>query len=286
MASQAATDSIEGGKPSKATVTAMKQIAAKIGIIDDIAYQTNLLALNAAIKAARAGEHGMGFAVVKRFVNWPSAAGMPPRNQPSGRQQCAAGRTGRRIAGAHGAQHSPHGTVDPGNCHRLGRTVVRCGANQLGGVTGETTQQNASSSEELAATAEELSSQAEQLQQAMTFFKLKPLAHSPTRSTQSQEMRRAGALLVQAGGTKVASQGRLVIWPPCDSPETATMRILLAEDDPLLGDGLQAGLRQMGFQVDWVRDGVAADRELRSQGLRRSRTRPGPAAHGWYGCVG
>ena len=43
------------------------------------------------------------------------------------------------------------------------------------------------------------------------------------------------------------------------------MRILLAEDDPLLGDGLQAGLRQMGFQVDWVRDGVAADRELRSQ---------------------
>lgn len=42
------------------------------------------------------------------------------------------------------------------------------------------------------------------------------------------------------------------------------MRILLAEDDPLLGDGLKAGLRQLGFQVDWVRDGVAADRELRS----------------------
>jgi len=40
------------------------------------------------------------------------------------------------------------------------------------------------------------------------------------------------------------------------------MRILLAEDDPLLGDGLRAGLRQQGFQVDWVRDGVAAEREL------------------------
>lgn len=40
------------------------------------------------------------------------------------------------------------------------------------------------------------------------------------------------------------------------------MRILLAEDDPLLGDGLRAGLRQLGFQVDWVRDGVAAEREL------------------------
>lgn len=43
------------------------------------------------------------------------------------------------------------------------------------------------------------------------------------------------------------------------------MRILLAEDDPLLGDGLRAGLRQAGFQVDWVRDGLAAEAELRAQ---------------------
>jgi len=43
------------------------------------------------------------------------------------------------------------------------------------------------------------------------------------------------------------------------------MRILLVEDDPLLGDGLRAGLRQQGFQVDWVRDGEAAERELRAQ---------------------
>ncbi len=41
------------------------------------------------------------------------------------------------------------------------------------------------------------------------------------------------------------------------------MRILLAEDDAMLGDGLRAGLRQLGFQVDWVRDGLAAERELR-----------------------
>ncbi len=40
------------------------------------------------------------------------------------------------------------------------------------------------------------------------------------------------------------------------------MRILLAEDDAMLGDGLRAGLRQLGFQVDWVRDGMAAEREL------------------------
>lgn len=43
------------------------------------------------------------------------------------------------------------------------------------------------------------------------------------------------------------------------------MRILLVEDDSLLGDGLRAGLRQLGFQVDWVRDGEAAERELRAQ---------------------
>lgn len=43
------------------------------------------------------------------------------------------------------------------------------------------------------------------------------------------------------------------------------MRILLVEDDSLLGDGLRAGLRQLCFQVDWVRDGEAAERELRAQ---------------------
>jgi DNA-binding response OmpR family regulator len=42
------------------------------------------------------------------------------------------------------------------------------------------------------------------------------------------------------------------------------MRILLVEDDPLLGDGLRAGLRQRGFTVDWVRDGIVAERELRA----------------------
>jgi len=43
------------------------------------------------------------------------------------------------------------------------------------------------------------------------------------------------------------------------------VRILLAEDDPLLGDGLRSGLRQLGFRVDWVRDGNAAERELRAE---------------------
>ncbi|MDB6000736.1 MAG: chemotaxis protein, partial [Rhizobacter sp.] len=68
MATKAAGEASEGGEAVRATVSAMKQIAQKIGIIDDIAYQTNLLALNAAIEAARAGVHGKGFAVVAAEV--------------------------------------------------------------------------------------------------------------------------------------------------------------------------------------------------------------------------
>lgn len=43
------------------------------------------------------------------------------------------------------------------------------------------------------------------------------------------------------------------------------MRVLLAEDDETLGSGIKAGLAQHGFQVDWVRDGVAAEREILAQ---------------------
>jgi two-component system OmpR family response regulator/two-component system response regulator QseB len=42
------------------------------------------------------------------------------------------------------------------------------------------------------------------------------------------------------------------------------MRILLVEDDNLLGDGIQAGLGQAGFGVDWVRDGVAGELSLKT----------------------
>ncbi|MBI5900976.1 MAG: MCP four helix bundle domain-containing protein, partial [Rhodocyclales bacterium] len=68
MATKSSSEAEQGGKAVKDTVEAMKSIAGKIGIIDDIAYQTNLLALNAAIEAARAGEHGKGFAVVAAEV--------------------------------------------------------------------------------------------------------------------------------------------------------------------------------------------------------------------------
>src|SRR5439155_13126841 len=63
-----AKDGQESGAAVMETVTAMRAIAEKISIIEEIAYQTNLLALNAAIEAARAGDHGKGFAVVATEV--------------------------------------------------------------------------------------------------------------------------------------------------------------------------------------------------------------------------
>ncbi len=42
------------------------------------------------------------------------------------------------------------------------------------------------------------------------------------------------------------------------------MRLLLVEDDPILGDGLQAGLSIEGYAVDWIKDGIQANEALKS----------------------
>jgi methyl-accepting chemotaxis protein len=68
MADQSASKASKGGKAVGETVEAMKEIASKISIVEEIARQTNLLALNAAIEAARAGDAGKGFAVVASEV--------------------------------------------------------------------------------------------------------------------------------------------------------------------------------------------------------------------------
>jgi aerotaxis receptor len=68
ISSQTAEAAQEGGETVIQTLAAMKSIAERINVIDDIAYQTNLLALNAAIEAGRAGVYGRGFAVVAAEV--------------------------------------------------------------------------------------------------------------------------------------------------------------------------------------------------------------------------
>ena len=68
IARQSAKDAEISGEAVTRAVDAMRTIAEKIGIVQEIARQTDLLALNAAVEAARAGEHGKGFAVVASEV--------------------------------------------------------------------------------------------------------------------------------------------------------------------------------------------------------------------------
>ena len=175
MASKAAKDASDGGEAVNATVEAMKQIAKKIGIIDDIAAQTNLLALNAAIEAARAGEHGKGFAVVAaevRKLAERSQIAAQEIGEVAGNSVALAEKAGRLLA-----EIVPNirKTSDLVQEITAASTEQSSGVGQINSAVNQlnqTTQQNASSSEELAATSEEMSGQAEQLQQTMMFFKL------------------------------------------------------------------------------------------------------------------
>jgi methyl-accepting chemotaxis protein len=75
----------------------------------------------------------------------------------------------------------------------------------------QTTQQNASSSEELAATSEEMSSQAEQLQQTMTFFKVDGSGRAPApRKSAAAKPATAKRAAFKTGGTKAATAGEEV----------------------------------------------------------------------------
>lgn len=175
MASKAAKEAVEGGEAVAQTVTAMKSIAEKISIIDDIAYQTNLLALNAAIEAARAGEHGKGFAVVAaevRKLAERSQVAAQEIGEVAGSSVDLAERAGRLLQEM---VPSIQKTSDLVQEIAAASSEQSSGVEQINGAMeqlNQITQQNASASEELAATSEEMSSQAEQLQQAMAFFQI------------------------------------------------------------------------------------------------------------------
>jgi methyl-accepting chemotaxis protein len=173
MAKKSAQAASEGGKAVQDTVAAMKQIAQKIGIIDDIAYQTNLLALNAAIEAARAGAHGKGFAVVAaevRKLAERSQVAAQEIGDLAGRSARVAEKAGTLLGEMVPAIQKTADLVQEitaaSNEQATGVTQINTAISQLS----QTTQHNASASEELAATAEEMSAQAQQLQQLVAFF--------------------------------------------------------------------------------------------------------------------
>ncbi len=170
-----ANDAAKGEEAVKNTVAAMKSIAEKIIIIDDLARNTNMLALNAAIEAARAGEAGKGFAVVASEVrklaeNSQKAAG--DISEIARTSVETAEYAGNIISNlipdikrnAELMQEISNASREQSN----GAQQINTALMQLDTVT----QGNASASEEMAGMSAELSLQADTMEKVMAFFSI------------------------------------------------------------------------------------------------------------------
>jgi methyl-accepting chemotaxis protein len=165
----------EGGKAVIQTVHAMKEIAGKISIIEEIARQTNLLALNAAIEAARAGEHGKGFAVVASEVRK-----LAERSQKAAAEISQLSSSSVEVAEAAGEMLTRMLPDIQKTAELVQEISAACreqdsGAEQINKAIqqlDQVIQQNAAGAEEMSSTAEELSSQSEQLQHTIGFFSI------------------------------------------------------------------------------------------------------------------
>ncbi len=223
IAVKSALDAEESGHAVNDAVTAMRNIAEKISIIEEIARQTNLLALNAAIEAARAGDHGKGFAVVAAEVRK-----LAERSQTAAEEIIKLSVSSMDIASRAGdmlAKLVPdiHKTAELVQEISASSKEQASGADQINSAIqqlNQVVQQNAGAAEEMSSTSEELSSQAEQLQTTVAFFKVngnghglpgterKALKQAPqpqiAHITQPAVVRKAGVAL-NLGQTKLAA---------------------------------------------------------------------------------
>jgi len=175
IAVKAAHDAREGGRAVSLTAGAMREIAGKISIIEEIARQTNLLALNAAIEAARAGEHGRGFAVVaaevRKLAERSHMAATEIRDVSASSIEIAeqAGNIlDRMIPDIERTAELVQEISAASKEQASGADQINSAIQRLNQVV----QQNAAAAEDMASTAAELSAQAEQLQRTVAFFRI------------------------------------------------------------------------------------------------------------------
>jgi methyl-accepting chemotaxis protein len=180
MANEGARNAEEGGKAVSETVTAMRSIAERISIIEEIAYQTNLLALNAAIEAARAGDHGKGFAVVATEVRKLAERAQRAAKEIgalAGKSVTVAQRSGQLMDDLVPTIRKTADLVQEVAAASAEQSAGVAQVSKAMGLVDQVTQRNASAAEELSSTAEEMATQAEALQQLVGFFVVPEGAH-------------------------------------------------------------------------------------------------------------
>ena len=172
----------ESGRSVEATVVAMKSIAERVTIIEEIAHQTNLLALNAAIEAARAGEHGRGFAVVAsevRKLAERSQAAVKEIGGFAASSVIVADRSSQLMSELVSTTRKKAGVLREMAAASREETTGVAQINRAMVQVDRVTQRNAATAEELAATAERMSQRAEQLRDLMAFFDVHDDAPAP-----------------------------------------------------------------------------------------------------------
>jgi methyl-accepting chemotaxis protein len=182
IARQSSKDAEASGLAVNRAVGAMRTIAQKISIVQEIARQTDLLALNAAVEAARAGEHGKGFAVVASEVRK-----LAERSQAAAAEISALSGETVQVATEAGEMLNRLVPDIQKTAELVSEISAACreqdiGASQINEAIQQldkVTQQNAGASEEMSATSEELASQAEELQASIAFFRVDTGAAKP-----------------------------------------------------------------------------------------------------------